>query len=120
MKQALTRLVITLRVVWLVVSLVFLLIHLVPGDPIEMMFEQGAAPADIAALRHEYGLDQTLGRLTVGAISNRDYALAQGCLLSNGLTDVLVNSCTDVAYRWVNPRMREQGTGNWGGDSWGI
>jgi peptide/nickel transport system permease protein len=47
-----------------------------------------------------------LGRLTVSAISNRDYALAQGCLLSIGLTYVLVNLLTDVVYRWVNPRMR--------------
>jgi peptide/nickel transport system permease protein len=47
-----------------------------------------------------------LGRLTVSAISNRDYALVQGCLLSIGLTYVLVNLLTDVAYRWVNPRMR--------------
>jgi peptide/nickel transport system permease protein len=43
-----------------------------------------------------------LGRLTVTAISNRDYALVQGCLLSIGLTYVLVNLLTDVAYRWVN------------------
>jgi ABC-type dipeptide/oligopeptide/nickel transport system permease component len=47
-----------------------------------------------------------LGRLTVNAISNRDYALVQGCLLSIGLTYVLVNLLTDVVYRWVNPRMR--------------
>jgi peptide/nickel transport system permease protein len=47
-----------------------------------------------------------LGRLTVSAISNRDYALVQGCLLSIGLTYVLVNLLTDVMYRWVNPRMR--------------
>lgn len=47
-----------------------------------------------------------LGRLTVSAISSRDYALVQGCLLSIGLTYVLVNLLTDVAYRWVNPRMR--------------
>lgn len=47
-----------------------------------------------------------LGRLTVSAISNRDYALVQGCLLSIGLTYVLVNLLTDVVYRWVNPRMR--------------
>jgi peptide/nickel transport system permease protein len=47
-----------------------------------------------------------LGRLTVSTISNRDYALVQGCLLSIGLTYVLVNFCTDVVYRWVNPRMR--------------
>jgi peptide/nickel transport system permease protein len=48
-----------------------------------------------------------LGRLTVSAISNRDYALVQGCLLSIGLTYVLVNLLTDVVYRWINPRMRE-------------
>jgi ABC-type dipeptide/oligopeptide/nickel transport system permease component len=47
-----------------------------------------------------------LGRLVVDAISNRDYALVQGCLLSIGLTYVLVNFLTDLAYRWVNPRMR--------------
>ncbi len=60
MKQTLTRLALTLPVVWLVVSLVFLLIHLVPGDPIQMMLGEGATPADIAALRHQIGLDQPL------------------------------------------------------------
>ncbi len=60
MKQILTRLALTLPVVWLVVSLVFLLIHLVPGDPILQMLGEGATPADIGALRHQYGLDQPL------------------------------------------------------------
>lgn len=61
MRQILTRLALTLPVVWLVVSLVFLLIHLVPGDPIQMMLGDGATPADISALRHQYGFDQPLG-----------------------------------------------------------
>lgn len=60
MKQILTRLLLTLPVVWLVVSLVFLLIHLVPGDPILQMLGDGATPADIDALRHQYGLDLPL------------------------------------------------------------
>jgi len=60
MKQILTRLVLTVPVVWLVVSLVFLLIHLVPGDPILQMLGEGATPADITALRHQYSLDQPL------------------------------------------------------------
>ncbi len=60
MKQTLTRLLLTVPVVWLVVSLVFLLIHLVPGDPILQMLGEGATPADITALRHAYGLDQPL------------------------------------------------------------
>jgi ABC-type dipeptide/oligopeptide/nickel transport system permease component len=54
------RLLYTLPVLWLVVSLVFFLIHLVPGDPIQQMLGDGARPADVAALRHEYGLDLPL------------------------------------------------------------
>jgi peptide/nickel transport system permease protein len=61
MKQILTRLALTLPVVWLVVSLVFLLIHLVPGDPVQQMLGEGATPTDITALRHQYGLDLPLG-----------------------------------------------------------
>jgi ABC-type dipeptide/oligopeptide/nickel transport system permease component len=60
MKQTLTRLFLTLPVVWLVVSLVFLLIHLVPGDPILQMLGEGATAADVTGLRHQYGLDQPL------------------------------------------------------------
>jgi peptide/nickel transport system permease protein len=51
----------TLPVLWLVVSLVFLMIHLVPGDPISQMLGEGAPPSDIAATRHLYGLDAPLG-----------------------------------------------------------
>jgi len=61
MKSILTRVALTLPVVWVVVSLVFLLIHLVPGDPIEQMLGEGATAADLATLRHQYRLDQSLG-----------------------------------------------------------
>jgi len=47
-----------------------------------------------------------IGRLTVSAISNRDYPLLQGCILAVGLTYVLVNLATDVLYVVVNPRIR--------------
>jgi len=62
MRSILTRLVLTIPVVWLVVSLVFVLIHLVPGDPILQMLGDGAAPADIDALRHQYHLDESLSQ----------------------------------------------------------
>ena len=45
LRALLFRLVYTLPVLWLVVSVVFLLIHLVPGDPIEQMLGEGARPA---------------------------------------------------------------------------
>ena len=54
------RILLTLPVIWVVVSVVFLLIHLVPGDPIAQMLGEGANSADIAALRHAYGFDAPL------------------------------------------------------------
>jgi len=45
---------------WLVSSLVFLLIHLVPGDPVAVMLGDWASPADEAALRQQLKLDLPL------------------------------------------------------------
>ena len=61
-RYLLTRILYTLPVLWLVVSLVFLLIHLVPGDPIQQMLGEGAPAADLQAARHAYGLDLPLSR----------------------------------------------------------
>ena len=60
-RRILWRLVTTLPVIWVVVTVVFLMIHLVPGDPIVQMLGDGATAADLAGLRHAYGLDQPLG-----------------------------------------------------------
>jgi peptide/nickel transport system permease protein len=43
-----------------VATLVFSLIHLVPGDPAQAMMGDGASPQDIAELRERLGLDQPL------------------------------------------------------------
>jgi ABC-type dipeptide/oligopeptide/nickel transport system permease component len=61
MKSILTRVLLTLPVLWVVVSIVFLLIHLVPGDPVEQMLGEGATQTDVAQLRHQLGLDLPLG-----------------------------------------------------------
>ena len=50
----------TLPAFWLALTLVFLLIHIVPGDPVEQMLGQGAATGQIAEMRHTLGLDQSL------------------------------------------------------------
>ncbi len=60
-RRAGQRALITLPALWLVVTVVFLLIHLVPGDPITLMLGEGASAGDIAALRHSYGMDRPLG-----------------------------------------------------------
>jgi ABC-type dipeptide/oligopeptide/nickel transport system permease component len=47
-----------------------------------------------------------LGRLTVQAINSRDYPLVQGCILTIAITYVLVNLLTDLAYGFLDPRIK--------------
>ena len=54
------RLVLTVPVLFGVATLVFSLIHLVPGDPAQAMLGDGASPEDIAQLRTRLGLDRPL------------------------------------------------------------
>ena len=43
-----------------VATLVFSLIHMIPGDPAQAMLGETASPADVAALRSKLGLDRPL------------------------------------------------------------
>lgn len=54
------RLLLTIPVLLGVATLVFALIHLVPGDPAQAMLGEGAAPEELVKLRHSLGLDQPL------------------------------------------------------------
>ncbi len=54
------RMLLTIPVLLGVATLVFSLIHLVPGDPAQAMLGDGAAPQDIAELRSNLGLDRPL------------------------------------------------------------
>lgn len=56
----LRRLLLSLVTLWGVVTFVFLLIHLVPGDPVETMLGEGARPQDVAQMRQKLGLDLPL------------------------------------------------------------
>jgi ABC-type dipeptide/oligopeptide/nickel transport system permease component len=47
-----------------------------------------------------------VGSLLVDSISERDYKLTQGCILVIALTYVLVNSATDLIYRFLDPRIK--------------
>ena len=54
------RLLLTIPVILGVATLVFALIHLVPGDPAQAMLGEAAPQADVLKLRHTLGLDQPL------------------------------------------------------------
>jgi peptide/nickel transport system permease protein len=47
-----------------------------------------------------------IGRLTVQAISARDYPLLQGCILVIASSYVIVNLLTDILYAAIDPRVR--------------
>ncbi len=57
------RLLVSLALVWVVASLVFTVIHLIPGDPAELLLAQGGIapdPAAVADLRERLGLNRPI------------------------------------------------------------
>lgn len=60
MLPLLNRLILAAITLFGIAVVVFILLRVVPGDPIAMMISPGASPADIAALRAHYGLDASL------------------------------------------------------------
>ena len=47
-----------------------------------------------------------IGSLLIDSINERDYKLTQGCILAIAATYVLVNTGTDVLYRFLDPRIK--------------
>ncbi|MEW5802983.1 MAG: nickel ABC transporter permease [bacterium] len=64
------------RLLWLfpimlgVITLVFFLIHLIPGDPVDIMLGETAQAMDKQALRRELGLDKPISRQYVDFLIN--------------------------------------------------
>ena len=61
---ALRRSLVAIGLVWVVITLVFLALYMVPGDPVEMLLSGGGGvapdPATIAEYRERLGLDQPM------------------------------------------------------------
>jgi ABC-type dipeptide/oligopeptide/nickel transport system permease component len=51
------RLLFAIPALWLILTMVFLLAHIVPGDPVAQMLGEGARAEDLTQLRHALGLD---------------------------------------------------------------
>ena len=54
------RVLLAIPAIWLIVTMVFLLAHIVPGDPVQQMLGDGARAEDVQQLRHTLGLDLPL------------------------------------------------------------
>ncbi|MEJ0068480.1 MAG: ABC transporter permease [Pseudomonadota bacterium] len=80
------RLGIALALIWVVATVVFLVIHLIPGDPAELLLSQGGVapdPGAVAELRARLGLDRPLFTQYAGYLA----ALAHGDLGASLLDD---------------------------------
>lgn len=64
------RLLLLIPVVLGVVTFVFLIIHLIPGDPVDLMLGETAREADREALTHQLGLDRPLSRQYLHFVSS--------------------------------------------------
>src|ERR1700721_915069 len=66
------RLLLALPALWLIVTMVFMLAHIVPGDPVAQMLGEGARADDLQQLRHTLGLDLPIpvqyGRYLAGGV----------------------------------------------------
>jgi ABC-type dipeptide/oligopeptide/nickel transport system permease component len=66
------RILFALPALWLIVTMVFLLAHIVPGDPVQQMLGEGARAEDLQQLRHALGLDLSVpvqyGRYMAGIL----------------------------------------------------
>src|SRR5918995_460496 len=91
LRYTLRRLVMTIPVLLGVATLVFALIHMVPGDPAEAMLGETAPAADLAELRSRLGLDRPL------AAQYRSYLTG------------LVSGDLGTSFRYNTPVAREIG-----------
>jgi ABC-type dipeptide/oligopeptide/nickel transport system permease component len=91
LRYAVRRIVLTIPVLLGVATLVFLLIHLVPGDPAEAMLGETAPAGDLADLRAKLGLNEPL------LAQYRDYLVG------------LVRGDLGTSFRYNTPVAREIG-----------
>lgn len=71
LKYILRRLLISIVVLWGVSTLVFMMMHLLPGDPVEVMLSRSGGSAEaITSLREQLGLDDPLPVQYVRFLSN--------------------------------------------------
>lgn len=102
MTWALQRFGISIALVWVVITIVFLAIRLVPGNPAELLLSQGGVPPDpeaVAALDKQLGLDQPLAV---------QYAESLGRLMHGNLGNSMQDGTPVAAEIWVRlPRTLE-------------
>ena len=55
-----SRIILTIPMIFILLTLVFLVIRVLPGDPVLLHFEKNANPVAVEQMRHQLGLDKPL------------------------------------------------------------
>jgi len=55
-----TRILLTIPMIFILLTTVFIVMRVLPGDPVQMHFEKNASPAVIEAMRSQLGLDKPI------------------------------------------------------------
>ena len=104
----LRRVLLTVPVLFGIATLVFALVHLVPGDPAVSMLGEGATGEDVAALRARLGLDEPLPA--------QYWAFLKGAVRARPRRVVPVESAGDD--RNLHAHSADDGAGGWRRCSW--
>ncbi len=62
LKYSLQRLLMIIPVSLAISVVIFMIVHLLPGDPIDNLIRVGSSPEDRIALTAKYGLDRSIDR----------------------------------------------------------
>lgn len=110
--KVLTRLGSALLVMWLAVTLTFVALQIIPGDPVTIILGPGSQPTPpvIAALRLQFGLDQSIGvrylRYIWGLLQG-DMGLSYrskqpvGGLIANQIGSSIILTLSALALAWI-------------------
>lgn len=113
----LRRIAVSLLLAWLVATIVFMALHIVPGDPAELLLSSGGVapdPATVEALREQLGLNQPvlvqygqflagLFRADLGASMVDDYPVLDEIALRLPRTLELIGVATVIAIAVAVP-----------------
>jgi ABC-type dipeptide/oligopeptide/nickel transport system permease component len=81
------------------VSLIFFIFFLKPGDPARMMGGQHASPDVIEAIRKDLGLE------LYNSLVNDDLPVVMGSVLFIAAIFVIMNILVDILYGILDPRI---------------
>jgi len=88
-----------------VITVVFLLFNVLPGDPARMMLGQRADIASVEAINRDLGLDKPLTLQYLNFLNDLSPVI-MGAVLFISIILVFINIFVDIIYGYLDPRIK--------------